>query len=77
MNAVRSRGDEGGLHELAHLVANENLSQVTLLDGLFFRGTLVTYYLSLGPGRSYQKVAEHYDVTKRAARSEGHAVGSC
>ncbi len=26
----------------------------------------VTYYLSLGPGRSYQKVAEHYGVTKRA-----------
>ena len=26
----------------------------------------VTYYLSLGPGRSYQKVAEYYGVTKRA-----------
>jgi len=25
-----------------------------------------TYYLSLGPGRSYQRVAEHYGVTKRA-----------
>ncbi len=24
------------------------------------------YYMSLGPGRSYQKVAEHYGVTKRA-----------
>lgn len=24
------------------------------------------YYVSLGPGRSYQKVAEHYGVTKRA-----------
>ena len=26
----------------------------------------LTYYVSLGPGRSYQKVAEKYDVTKRA-----------
>ncbi len=24
------------------------------------------YFMSLGPGRSYQKVAEHYGVTKRA-----------
>ncbi len=26
----------------------------------------LAYYVSLGPGRSYQKVAEHYGVTKRA-----------
>ena len=26
----------------------------------------LTHYLSLGPGRSYQKVAEKYGVTKRA-----------
>jgi len=26
----------------------------------------IAYYMSLGPGRSYQKVAERYGVTKRA-----------
>ena len=30
-----------------------------------------TFYVSLGPGRSYQKVAEKYGVTKRAVVNVG------
>ena len=33
------------------------------------------YYVSLGPGRSYRSVAEHYEVTKRAVTKHAAREG--